>query len=270
MLEFFSGFAPIQQAFMASLFSWAMTALGASAVFFTRKVKGRGLDTALGFAAGIMIAASFWSLLAPAIAMGSPGTLPNWFPPLTGFLLGGVVIWLADQILPHLHPAAPGKKPEGLETSWRGSTLLVLAVTIHNLPEGLALGVAFGAAAGDPSTATLAGALALTVGMGFQNIPEGAAVSLAMRAEGSSPMKGFQWGQFTGSVEVIGALLGASIVLQVQTILPYAMGFAAGTMIYVVVEDLIPEAMREGNSDLPAIGAMIGFAMMMVLDNAFV
>ena len=270
MIDFFNNFSPLEQAFLASLFSWAMTALGATTVFFSTREKGWMMDGALGFAAGIMIAASFWSLLAPAIGMGGRGFIPDWLPALVGFLAGGFTIWLIDQILPHFHPSAPDGQPEGVQTSWKGSTLLVLAVAIHNLPEGLALGVAFGAVAHGLPTATLAGAIALTIGMGFQNIPEGAAVSLSMRADGKSPMNGFQWGQATGAVEVVGALLGAAIVLQVQIILPYALGFAAGTMIYVVMEDLIPEAMRGGNRDVPALGGMIGFALMMVLDTAFV
>ncbi len=229
----FEQLSPVLQSLLAGGFTWGVTALGASVVFFTRRVNQRLLDAMMGFAAGVMIAASFWSLLAPSIDMAAAQGITEWVPPTIGFLLGGVFLRLSDALLPHLHPGARRADAEGPTTSWRRATLLVLAITLHNIPEGLAVGVTFGAAAIElevATGATLAGALALALGIGLQNFPEGIAVAMPLRGEGLS--------------------------------------FAAGAMIYVVVEELIPESQRHGNTDLATLGVMGGFAVMMVLDVA--
>jgi ZIP family zinc transporter len=223
----------------------------------------------LGFAAGVMIAASFWSLLAPAIEMSETlGGLPSWVPAVVGFLLGGVFLRGIDLVLPHLHAGMPTEDAEGIQTSWRRSILLVMAITLHNIPEGLAVGVAFGAVAFNLPSATLAGAVALAIGIGIQNFPEGAAVSVPLRREGLSRGKCFWYGQLSGIVEPIAGVLGAAAVLLMRPILPYALSFAAGAMIFVVVEELIPESQSNKNNDIATMGAMIGFAVMMMLDVA--
>ena len=243
MLEWLGSFHPVVQALFATLFTWGVTALGAGLVFFFRTIDRRVLDAMLGFAAGVMIAASFWSLLAPAIEMAEEGPLPAWIPAVVGFLLGGAFLLLVDRILPHLHPGM--EVAEGLPTSWRRSILLVLAITLHNIPEGLAVGVAFGAVAAGLPSATMAGAVALALGIGIQNFPEGAAVSVPLRREGLSRFKSFSYGQLSGLVEPIAGVLGAAAVLLMRPILPYALAFAAGAMIFVVVEELIPESQLE-------------------------
>jgi ZIP family zinc transporter len=220
----------------------------------------------LGFAAGVMIAASFWSLLSPAIDMSANGPLPEWLPPAVGFLLGAVFLMIFDQIIPHLHLGFPIEESEGPKTSWHRSVLLVSAITLHNIPEGLAIGVAFGAAYVGLDSATLAGAVGLAVGIGIQNFPEGAAISVPLRREGFSRLKSFMYGQFSGIVEPVAAILGALLVVAAQPILPYALSFAAGAMMYVVIEELIPESQRGGYTDLATIGAIAGFTVMMVLD----
>lgn len=240
-------------------------------MFLTKTVNRRLLDAMMGFAAGVMIAASFWSLLAPAIDMAEAQGVRPWIPAVAGFLLGGVFLRLADAVLPHLHPGAPLSETEGMPTSWRRSTLLVLAITLHNIPEGLAVGVTFGAAAVqlDVATgATLAAAIALAIGIGLQNFPEGIAVSMPLRGEGMSRGKSFWYGQLSGVVEPVSAVVGAAAVLAIRPLLPYALAFAAGAMIYVVVEELIPESQRHGNTDLATTSAMGGFAVMMLLDVA--
>jgi ZIP family zinc transporter len=261
---FLAALNPVLQALLGTLFTWFMTAAGAVTVFFTRRVNRQLLDTMLGTASGVMIAASFWSLLAPAIVLSGG----SWVPAGAGFLLGGIVLRLIDSILPHLHPSLAGGEPEGVSTSWRRSILLVLAVTLHNFPEGLAVGVAFGAAAAGIEGATLGGAIALAIGIGLQNLPEGMAVAMPLRREGLSRGKAFMYGQFSGMVEPIAAVLGAWFVLAMRGVLPYALAFAAGAMIFVVVEELIPEAQSEGNSHLATAGTLLGFAVMMILDVA--
>ncbi len=268
LIDFFTGLSPIQQAFTATMFTWFVTALGASLVFFFKTINRKVFDAMLGFAAGVMIAASFWSLLAPAIEMAEESSLPSWVPATTGFLLGGAFLWMVDKLLPHLHPGFPTDEAEGISTSWQRSVLLVLAITIHNIPEGLAVGVAFGAIAADFPSATLGGAVALALGIGIQNFPEGAAVSVPLRREGLSRLKSFWYGQLSGVVEPIAGVLGAMAVIYMRPILPYALSFAAGAMIYVVVEELIPESQLEKHSDVATIGAMCGFAVMMTLDVA--
>lgn len=265
-MEAFALIPPLWQALIATLFTWFVTALGASAVFFFREVNRRVLDTMLGFAAGVMIAASFWSLLAPAIEMAEMSGTPGWIPAVVGFLSGGAFLWVIDKLLPHLHLGLPTEQAEGIKTRWQRSVLMILAITLHNFPEGLAVGVAFGAVAAGLPSATLSGAIALALGIGIQNFPEGVAVSLPLRGEGFSRRKSFMVGQLSGMVEPIAGVLGAAAVLSMQAILPYALAFAAGAMIYVVVEELIPESQLEMSTDVATIGAMLGFAVMMALD----
>jgi ZIP family zinc transporter len=268
MVNWFIGLHPVAQALVATLFTWFLTALGAGLVFFFKRINRKVLDGMLGFAAGVMIAASYWSLLAPAIEMAEESSLPAWVPATTGFLLGGLFLWIADKILPHLHLGFPMEEAEGIKTSWQRSILLVLAITLHNIPEGLAVGVAFGAIAADLPAATLGGAVALALGIGIQNFPEGTAVSVPLRREGLSRLKSFWYGQLSGTVEPMAGVLGAVAVILVKPLLPYALAFAAGAMIYVVVEELIPESQLEKNTDIATIGAMVGFAVMMTLDVA--
>lgn len=270
MVAWFIQLDPIWQALVATLFTWFVTALGASVVFAFRSIRRQVLDAMLGFAAGVMIAASFWSLLAPAIEMAeADSALPSWLPAVIGFLLGGVFLWSVDKVLPHLHIGFETEDAEGIKTNWQRSILLVLAITLHNFPEGLAVGVAFGALAAGLPSASLAGAVALAIGIGIQNFPEGAAVSVPLRREGMSRFKAFMYGQASGMVEPIAGLLGAAAVIFIRPILPYALAFAAGAMIYVVVEELIPEAQLEKkDTHLATFGAMLGFAVMMLLDVA--
>jgi zinc transporter, ZIP family len=271
MIGVLAGLSPILQAFLATLFTWGMTAAGAALVFGAKNVPRKLLDAMLGFAAGVMIAASFWSLLAPSIELSEAGSLPVWVPPVIGFLAGGVFLRLLDLLLPHLHPGLKLSEAEGIHTSWRRSVLLVSAITLHNIPEGLAVGVTFGAVGigvteGVPG-ATLGAAIALAIGIGLQNFPEGTAVSMPLRREGMSRVRSFFYGQLSGVVEPVAAVIGASAVLVAQPILPYALAFAAGAMIFVVAEELVPEAKR-GSPDIAALALMVGFAVMMTLDVA--
>lgn len=268
MLEWFTGLAPITQAFLATLFTWGMTAIGAATVFFFREVDRRLLDAALGFTAGVMIAASFWSLLAPSIALAEEMGLVRWLPALTGFVAGAAVMRAADSLLPHVHLFAPLVSAEGIHTRWRRSALLVLAITLHNIPEGLAIGVAFGAVGAGYETATMATAIALAVGIGLQNCPEGTAVAVPLRRDGMSRARAFWYGQLSAWVEPVAAVIGAAAVLMMRPILPYALAFAAGAMIFVVIEEVVPESHAGGHADLATGGAILGFAVMMVLDVA--
>jgi len=268
LYDFMAGYHPIVQALLATLFTWFMTAAGAVPVFFVRKLNQKFMDGMLGLAAGVMIAASFWSLLAPAIEMSGGA----WQPATIGFLLGAVVLYLIDKILPHLHLGLDISEAEGIKTSWQRSVLLVLAITLHNIPEGLAVGVAFGAAAHAVDAAQahtmLLGGVALAIGIGLQNLPEGLAVAMPLRREGLSRSRAFTYGQASGVVEPVAGVLGAWLVISMQQMLPYALAFAAGAMIFVVVEELIPEAQNAGNNDVATMGAMLGFAIMMTLDVA--
>jgi zinc transporter, ZIP family len=268
MIEYFAALHPVTQALLAGLFTWGLTALGASVVFVFGELSRRALDSALGFAAGVMIAASFWSLLAPAIALSEEMGLIPWLPPLIGFLLGGVAMRLIDLVLPHLHLFMPNNRAEGLPTSWHRAVLLVLAITLHNIPEGLAIGVAFGAVGAGLGTATLGGAVALAIGIGLQNCPEGTAVAAPLRREGLSKLKSFWYGQLSASVEPAAAVIGAAAVVAMQPLLPYALAFAAGAMIFVVVEEVIPESQSGGHTDSATLGTMVGFIVMMTLDVA--
>jgi len=268
-MDFLQELHPVTQALLATCFTWFLTALGASVVFAAKSMNRKLLDAMFGFAGGVMMAASYWSLLAPAVAISQAGKLPAWLPPAVGFFLGGIFLRAADRILPHLHFDFPREEAEGIPTTWRGTTLLILAITLHNIPEGLAVGVAFGAVAAGTPSASLEAALALTVGIGLQNLPEGAAVSLPLRREGASRWKSFWYGQLSGMVEPVAGVLGAAAVVIAQPILPYALGFAAGAMIFVVVEQVIPESHRGGNTDLATMGLLVGFVVMMILDVAF-
>lgn len=267
-MEWFSSLPHTIQAFIATLFTWGVTALGAGGVFLTKDVNRKILDMMLGFAAGVMIAASYFSLLAPSIEMAIDLKIPAWLPSVFGFILGGLTLYLIDKIIPHLHINFPEENKEGIKTTWKRTTLLILAITLHNIPEGLAVGVAFGAIAAGLESTSLASAIALAIGIGLQNFPEGLAVSMPLRREGFSSLKSFFYGQLSGIVEPIAGLIGAWAVTIARPILPYALSFAAGAMIYVVVEELIPESQKAGETDLPTIGAMLGFALMMFLDVA--
>jgi ZIP family zinc transporter len=267
-MVFLVNLPPLLQAFVATLFTYFLTALGAASVFFTKEVNKKLLDCMLGFAAGVMIAASYWSLLAPAIEMSKGQNIPMWIPPAAGFLMGGIVLRLIDRVLPHLHLGYSLREAEGMKTSWQRSVLLVTAITLHNFPEGLAVGVAFGAAAIGLPQATIGGAIALAIGIGLQNFPEGMAVSMPLRKEGLSRFKSFNFGQLSGTVEPVAGVLGALFVISAQSLLPYFLAFAAGAMIFVVVEEVIPESQHGGNGDIATMGAMIGFTVMMILDVA--
>ncbi len=268
-MEFLKDLNPLLQASVASLFTYLLTAIGASGVFFVKEVRQKLLDGMLGFAAGVMIAASYWSLLGPAIEIAEKGSGPRWFPPLTGFLLGALFLRVIDRILPHLHIGFPSEDSEGIRTKWKRTTLFVLAVTLHNIPEGLAVGVAFGAGKEGIGPATPSGEIALSLGIGIHNLPEGLAISMVLRREGFSRWKSFFFGQLSGIVEPLAAVIGVLAVTSSYTILPYAMGFAAGAMIFIVVEELIPESQRHGNTDTATMGAIGGFALMMLLDVGF-
>lgn len=266
-MEWFAALTPPAQALAAGIFTWGLTALGAMGVFLAKRPSQKLLDVMLGFAGGVMTAASFWSLLAPAIEISEGLGYPGWLPPLLGFLAGGGSLRLLDMAMPHLHPAMAETSPDGPPSSLRRTTLLVIAITLHNIPEGLAVGVAFGGAGMMPN-ATLAGAAALALGMGLQNFPEGLAVSMPLRREGLSRRRAFFYGQLSAAVEPIFAFLGALLVSGARTLLPYALAFAAGAMIFVVVEETVPESQSSGNGDLATTGFILGFAAMMVLDVA--
>lgn len=271
MINWMSQFSPVQQALIGTLFTWGVTALGAGLVFFFKKINKKVLNGMLGFAAGVMIAASFWSLLAPSIEMAEDLGQTAWLTATIGFLGGGLFLFIVDKVLPHLHMGLDTSQAEGIKTSWQRSILLVLAITIHNIPEGLAVGIAFGAVAYGIPSASLGGAIALALGIGLQNFPEGAAVSIPLRREGFSRRKAFLYGQASGIVEPIAGVIGAFAVMSIRPLLPYALAFAAGAMIYVVVEELIPEAQQGDEitrTDIATIGCMLGFALMMILDVA--
>jgi len=266
--EWLLEYNPVLLALFATLFTWLVTALGSSMVFFFKNINKMVLNSMLGFAAGVMIAASFWSLLKPAIEMAEESGTQPWLPALIGFLSGGAFLLIVDKILPHLHMGLSVDKAEGIKTPWQRSVLLVLAITLHNIPEGLAVGVAFGALANNPDAGMLAGAVALAIGIGLQNFPEGAAVSIPLRREGFSRLKAFNYGQMSGIVEPVAGVIGAFLVMTITPLLPYALSFAAGAMIFVVIEELIPESQTGNETDFSTIGGMLGFATMMFLDVA--
>lgn len=265
-MDTFTQWHPVLQALAATLFTWGVTALGAAVVFFAKSVPRRFLDASLGFTAGVMIAASFWSLLAPAIQLSRSMGMVPWLPAVVGFLAGGGFIRLLDRFLPHIHLFGESGTEEGIPTSWHRTKLLVAAIMLHNIPEGLAVGVAFGAAAAGIEGASLGAAVALALGIGLQNFPEGLAVSVPLRREGLSRWKSFWWGQMTAIVEPLAGVVGAAAVFLMRPLLPYGMAFAAGAMIFVVVEEVIPESQAGGNADLATLAAMVGFAVMMGMD----
>lgn len=269
MIDFAQRLDPVMQALLATLFTWGVTAAGAGLVFFTKQINRKLMDSTLGFAAGVMIAASFWSLLAPGIEMAGQMGMTSWRVAAIGFMAGGLFMRLSDRLLPHIHPGLADGPREGLKSSWQRSTLLVLAITLHNIPEGLAVGVAFGAVGANLPSATIGGAVALAIGIGLQNFPEGAAVSMPLRREGMGAWKSFLMGQASGLVEPVAGVLGALFVLRMRDVLPYALCFAAGAMIFVVVEELIPESQQNpAHIDLVTMATMVGFSVMMILDVA--
>ena len=255
---------PILSAFYASVFTWGLTALGASLVFFFKKANRAVLDGMLGFTGGVMVAASFWSLLAPGIEMSEGEGFIKVIPAAVGFALGAVFIFGLDKVLPHIH--INFKEAEGIKTPWHRTTLLVLAITLHNIPEGLAIGVLFGGVAAGLPEASITGAVVLAIGIGIQNFPEGIAVSMPLRRQGMSRWKSFMYGQSSAIVEPIAAVIGAVAVTFFTPILPYALAFAAGAMIFVVVEEVIPETQQDNNTDIATLGFIGGFIVMMILD----
>ncbi|MDP3312825.1 ZIP family metal transporter [Lutibacter sp.] len=266
IIAYFESINPILAAFYATLFTWGLTALGASLVFLFKGVNRAFFDGMLGFTGGVMVAASFWSLLAPGIEMSPGEGFTKVIPAVVGFGLGALFLFGLDKILPHLHINFKESEKEGVKTPWHKTTLLVLAITLHNIPEGLAVGVLFGGVAAGFDGATIGGAVALAIGIGLQNFPEGFAVSMPLRRQGLSKRKSFMYGQSSAIVEPIAAVIGAWAVMTFQPILPYALAFAAGAMIFVVVEEVIPETQRDKYTDIATLGFIGGFIIMMTLD----
>ena len=266
IINFFQSLDPVLGAFIATLFTWGLTAFGASFVFLFKSMNRVILDGMLGFTGGVMVAASFWSLLAPGIEMSEGEGFVKVIPAAVGFALGALFIFGLDKILPHIH--INFKESEGIKTPWHRTTLLVLAITLHNIPEGLAIGVLFGGVAAGLPEASIAGAVVLAIGIGIQNFPEGIAVSMPLRRQGMSRWKSFLYGQSSAIVEPIAAVIGALAVTFFTPILPYALSFAAGAMIFVVVEEVIPETQLDNNTDIATLGFIGGFIIMMVLDVA--
>ena len=266
IIAFFQKTNPVLGALYATLFTWGLTALGASLVFFVKELNRAVLDGLLGFTGGVMVAASFWSLLAPGIEMSQGEGFVKVMPAAIGFGLGALFIFALDKVLPHIH--INFKETEGIKTPWHRTTLLVLAITLHNIPEGLAVGVLFGGVAAGLPEASIAGAVVLALGIGIQNLPEGIAVSMPLRRQGMSRFKSFWYGQLSAIVEPIAAVIGAVAVTFFTPILPYALAFAAGAMIFVVVEEVIPETQLDKYTDIATLGFIGGFIVMMSLDVA--
>ena len=266
VVDYMQSIDPILAAFYATLFTWGLTALGAALVFFFKTMNRAVLDGMLGFTGGVMVAASFWSLLAPGIEMSPGEGFEKVMPAAVGFLLGAVFIFGLDKILPHLHINFKESEAEGIDTGWRRTTLLTLAITLHNIPEGLAVGVLLGGVAAGFEGASIGGAVALALGIGLQNFPEGFAVAMPLRRYGLSRKKSWLYGQASAMVEPVAAVLGAWAVLTFQPILPYALSFAAGAMIFVVVEEVIPETQLDKYTDIATMGFIGGFIIMMALD----
>lgn len=264
--EYLGGLDPVFAAFLATLFTWALTALGASLVFLFKTMNRAFFDGMLGFTGGVMVAASFWSLLAPGIEMSPGEGFIKVIPAVVGFATGALFLFGLDKVLPHLHVNFKMSDKEGIKTPWHKSVLLTLAITLHNIPEGLAVGVLFGGAALGFEGATIGGAVALALGIGLQNFPEGFAVAMPLRRQGLSKWKSFNYGQLSAAVEPIAAIFGAWAVLTFEPILPYALSFAAGAMIFVVVEEVVPESQQENFTDIATMGFIGGFIIMMTLD----
>jgi len=261
-MSFFVSLNPVVLSFISGIFTWSLTALGSAVVFLNRVVSRRFLDASLGFSAGIMVSASIWSLLIPSIELSEGMNLPKWLPAAVGFLLGTVVLNIIDNFTPHLHMFDPEDKTEGVKSNLKKTMLLFLAMTIHNFPEGLAVGVTIG-------SGRVFEGLILAVGIGVQNFPEGMAISLPLNAGGLTKKKSFYFGQISAVIEPIGAVLGALVVSLWQKILPYALSFAAGAMVYVTVEELIPESQKAENTNLATFSLVVGFLLMMILDLSF-
>jgi len=259
---------PLLLAFLAGLFTWAMTGLGAATILVRRNPSRRLMDILLGFSAGVMLAASYWSLLAPSVEIARETSAVPWLAPALGFAAGGLGLWALDKVMPHAHLILSGSTvaPEGVPTTWARSTLLMLAVTLHHVPEGIALGVAAGAAASGATGTSIGAAVALALGLGVQNFPEGLAVSALLRREDRSPVRASYLGAMTGSVEPVAAVLGAGLVGLSMVLLPYGLAFAAGAMVFIVIEELVPECQQCGNSDAAVLAAIIGFTLMTILD----
>jgi ZIP family zinc transporter len=266
IIDFMTDMGPVKAALIATVFTWFLTAAGASLVFFFKDMHRKWFDGMLGFTGGVMVAASFWSLLAPAIEMSSGEGFERVIPAAIGFGLGALFIFFLDRLTPHLHINFAKEEAEGPKTDWHRSTLLVLAITLHNIPEGLAVGVLFGAAALGMDGATVGAAVALAIGIGIQNFPEGLAVSMPLRRQGVSRGRSWWFGQLSAVVEPVAGVVGALLVMQIQPILPYALAFAAGAMIFVVVEEVIPETQRDRYTDFATLGFIGGFLVMMALD----
>ena len=264
--SFFQEADPLYAALIATTFTWLVTALGASLVFPFKSMSRKVLDTMLGFTGGVMMAASYWSLLSPAIMMSENLSVPQWLPAASGFFCGAMFLFGMDKILPHLHLNFDMLESEGVKTTWNKTILLVLAITLHNIPEGLAVGIGFGAVAAGIPGAEIGGAIALAIGIGLQNFPEGTAVAMPLRRHGLSRSKSFFWGQLSAIVEPFAGVAGALFVINVTPVLPYALAFAAGAMVYVVVEEVIPEVQRDKYTDFATMGFVLGFIVMMVLD----
>lgn len=268
ILDFFESIDPVLAAFLATTGTWLLTAAGASIVFFFKTMRRSVLDGMLGFTGGVMIAASYWSLLAPSIEMAENQGVPGWLPAAVGFGTGALFLFALDKFMPHLHINFKREEAEGVETTWHRTTLLVLAITMHNIPEGLAIGVLFGGVAAGFEGASIGAAVALAIGIGIQNFPEGIAVSMPLRRQGVGRFKSFWYGQLSAIVEPVAGVVGAMAVLTFEPILPYALSFAAGAMIYVVVEEVIPETQRDKYTDIATLGFIGGFLVMMILDVA--
>lgn len=266
IIEYFESIDPVMAALLATLFTWGLTALGSALVFFFKKMDRALFDGMLGFTGGVMVAASFWSLLAPGIEMSPGEGFVKVIPAAVGFSMGAIFIFGLDKVLPHLHVNFKMSDKEGVKTPWHRSVLLTLAITMHNIPEGLAIGVLFGGAAMGLEGASIGGAVALAVGIGLQNFPEGFAVSMPLRGQGLSRWRSFNYGQLSAIVEPVAAVLGAWAVMTFEPILPYALCFAAGAMIFVVVEEVIPESQQERYTDIATMGFIGGFLIMMTLD----
>lgn len=263
-MNWFENLSPVIQALLATIFTWGITALGALIVCFFKEMNKKVLDTILGFSAGVMIAASFWSLLSPALDLSEELGYIVWLLPAIGFVAGGLFVLLSDRFLDKI---LKSRKNLRNANSLKRSIMLISAITIHNIPEGMAVGVAFGGIASGVPGMTLIGAIMLAVGIGIQNFPEGAAVSLPLRSEGYSRFKSFMIGQASALVEPVAAIIGAILVMSIRSILPFLLAFAAGAMIVVAARELLPESVRE-NKNLSTLGLILGFILMMVLDVA--
>ncbi len=266
IVDYFTGMSPVLAALIVTIFTWFTTAVGASSVFFFKNLSRKFLDATLGFAAGIMMSASVFSLLIPCIRMSAGDGFSKVFPAVVGLILGASFIYLIDKLLPHLHINFKESEKEGIKAPWHKSILLTLAITMHNIPEGLAIGVLFGSAAAGLEGASVGAAVVLGIGIAAQNIPEGFAISMPLRALGMSKFRSFNYGQLSAVVEPISAVIGAWAVFYFMSLLPYALSFAAGAMIFVVIEEVIPESQKSNHTDLATIAFILGFCIMMTLD----